>query len=241
MNRKIAVVTGATKGIGYHIAQQLVADGYYVIGTYVSNYDQHTLESLETETFELRHVDATDYDQCNQLCTEIQREFTTISVLVNNAGIVRDGIVLTMTQDDFNQVVDTNLGGSFNMVKAFSKSMLRQKAGCIVNITSVIGVIGNAGQSNYAASKAGLIGFSKSIAKEFAGRNIRVNCVAPGFIETEMTDSLTHDIKTEILRNIALKRFGTPQDVADAVSFLVSEKAQYITGQVINVCGGMVM
>ncbi|CAM3620790.1 3-oxoacyl-[acyl-carrier-protein] reductase [Erysipelothrix urinaevulpis] len=241
MNKKIAIVTGATKGLGLAIAKQLVSDDYYVIGTYISDYPGEYLESIQDKNFELRQVDSSNYDECLEFSKTIKAEFNHVSVLINNAGIVKDKLLISMSPDDFKTVIDVNLTGVFNMTKAFSKGMLRQRFGNIVNITSVIGEIGNVGQANYAASKAGLIGFSKSIAKEFAPRNIRVNCVAPGFIETDMTHNLTDDLKKDILDNIALSQLGKAEDVAHAVSFLVSEQARYITGQVLNVCGGMVI
>ena len=241
MAKKIAIVSGATKGIGLGIARQLVVDGYSVIGTYVQDYDQELISSIEFDGFILRRVDVSDYESCMQFAKNIISEFGGIDTLINNAGIVKDSLVMMMSAQDFNQVMDVNMGGTFNMVKAFSKSMLRKRQGSIVNITSVIGEIGNVGQANYAASKAGVIGFSKSIAKEFAPRGIRVNCVAPGFIATNMTETLDEKTKNNILGVIALSKFGEVEDVAHAVSFLVSDKAKYITGQVLNVCGGMVI
>lgn len=241
MTQQVAIVTGATKGIGYAIAQQLIRDDYLVIGTYVREYDAGFVESLETENFKLMRVDARSYEACESFVSEVSSVYSNISVLVNNAGVVKDDLILRMSPDAFQDVLDVNLTGTFNMVKALSRIMLRQKSGSIVNISSVIGIIGNVGQSNYAASKAGMIGFSKSIAKEFASRNIRVNCVAPGFIETEMTKSLSDSVQDGILNTIALKTFGTVEDVANAVSFLVSDKARYITGQTLNVCGGLVI
>ncbi len=241
MTNKIAIVTGATKGIGLAIARQLESDGYRVYGTYVRDYEQDYVARLETPTFKLHQVDARNLEACDAFIKTVQTEQGRIDVLVNNAGIVKDNLMMRMQATDFTDVVDVNLVGPFNMVKAITKPMMRQKSGAIVNITSVIGVVGNIGQANYAASKAGLIGFSKSIAKEFATRGIRVNCVAPGFIETEMTASLDDAIRKPILDAIALKQFGEPEDIAHAVSFLVSDQAKYITGQTLNVCGGMVI
>lgn len=241
MNKKLAVVTGATKGIGLAIAKQLVSDGFYVIGTYVSDYDQEFLTNLTDDSFELQQVNVSDLEACNKMASEIKERFGSCAVLVNNAGITKDNLLMRMSADDFNNVINTNLGGTFNMTKALSKDMLRNKRGCIINVASVIGLIGNIGQANYAASKAGIIGFSKSLAKELASRNIRVNCVAPGFIQTEMTEVLSDEIKESILANVAMKKFGQASDVANTISFLVSDKANYITGQIINVCGGLVI
>ncbi len=241
MNKRIALISGATKGIGLGIAQKLVQDGYFVIGTYVSDYEPDKIKALENEDFILRQVDSTSLQALENLAKEIKDEYGLVSVLVNNAGIVKDNLLLRMSDDDFKDVIDVNLVGPFNMVKAFSRHLLRSKEASIVNISSVIGLVGNVGQSNYAASKAGLIGFSKSLAKEFASRNVRVNVVAPGFIQTDMTDKLSEGVTEGILEKIALNRLGEIEDVANAVSFLVSDKAKYITGQTLSVCGGMVI
>lgn len=238
---EIAIVTGATKGIGLEIAQTLRDAGYFVIGTYVRDYDPEFISAIQTQNFILKQVDASDYDAVKAFSTEVKKEFGNITVLINNAGVVKDNLILRMSEADFDQVIDVNLKGAFNMTKHFSRQLLRSKEASIVNISSVIGLIGNVGQSNYAVSKAGLIGFSKSLAKEFASRQVRVNCVAPGFIQTEMTDQLSEDIKKEILKNIALNTLGEAKDVANAVKFLVSSDAKYITGQTLNVCGGMVL
>lgn len=238
---KKALVTGASKGIGLAIALQLVEDGYEVYGTYVSTYDQDALDSITQGKFKLLKVDGRDYEASQEFIKTFVKEHGSIDVLVNNAGIVRDGLLMRMKEDDFDSVIDANLKSVFNFTKAVSRPMMRQKQGVIVNITSVIGIVGNLGQANYAASKAGVIGFSKSSAKELASRNIRVNCVAPGYIETSMTQELDQGIQDAIRGQIALGHFGTSQDIADAVSFLVSDKAKYISGQTLNVCGGMVM
>lgn len=238
---KKALVTGASKGIGLAIALQLVEDGYEVHGTYVSTYDQAALDSITQGKFKLLKVDGRDYEASQEFIKSFVKEHGSIDVLVNNAGILRDGLLMRMKEDDFDSVIDANLKSVFNFTKAVSRPMMRQKQGVIVNITSVIGIVGNLGQANYAASKAGVIGFSKSSAKELASRNIRVNCVAPGYIETSMTQELDQGIQDAIRGQIALGHFGTSQDIADAVSFLVSDKAKYISGQTLNVCGGMVM
>ncbi len=241
MHKKIAIVTGASKGIGCAIAKRLVSDGFSVVGTYVSNYTETEIEAITEGLFTLKKVDGRDFEDCQNFIAEVIETYGQIDVLVNNAGIVKDHLMMRMSHDDFVDVLDANLVSAFNMTKHASKSMLRKRSGAIVNISSVIGLIGNAGQANYAASKAGLIGFSKSNAKEFAARNVRVNVVAPGFIETNMTDSLSAEQSGTILEQVALKRFGRVEDIAHAVSFLVSEDSSYITGQVLSVCGGMVI
>lgn len=231
--RPKALVTGATKGIGRAIALQLVSDGYDVVGTYVRDYDIETINSLEEEYFSLIQVDGRDSEAVKQ-CV---KEHGPFEVLVNNAGITKDGLVLRMSEADFRDVLDVNLTASFLMTQAVARGMLRAKKGVIINIASVIGEMGNAGQANYAASKAGLIGFTKSIAKEFGSRGVRANCVLPGFIQTDMTDVLSEELVDGIKSRIVLGELGTVDDVAKAVSFLVS--ANYITGQSLSVCGGL--
>ena len=238
MEKQIVIVTGATKGIGLGIAQQLVEDGFHVLGTYVSDYPQEALDKIQNESFELFRVDGRNLEGIQDFVKETLSKHKSIFGLVNNAGIVKDNLLMRMTEEEFSAVLDVNLVGTFNWVKAVSKSMLRKRTGSIVNIASVIGQMGNVGQANYAASKGGMIAFNKSIAKEFGARNIRCNCIATGFIETEMTDDL--DL-SEYLKNVPLNRTGSVQDVAYAVSFLMSEKSTYISGQTINVDGGMVM
>lgn len=241
MTQKVAIVTGATKGIGLAIANQLVSDGYRVVGTYVSEYSEETLNRITQGNFELVRHNGNDFDATGLLVKNIIKEKGQVDVLVNNAGIVKDDLMMRMKEDAFDDVMQSNLKSVFNFSSAVTRPMMRQKSGVIVNISSVIGLVGNAGQANYAASKAGVIGFSKSLAKEVASRNVRVNCIAPGYIETSMTDALDESIQDGIRQQIAMKRFGTAQNIADAVSFLVSDKAEYITGQTLNVCGGMVM
>ena len=231
--RPKGLVTGATKGIGRAIALQLVSDGYDVVGTYVRDYDIETINSLEEEYFSLIQVDGRDSEAVKQ-CV---KEHGPFEVLVNNAGITKDGLVLRMSEADFRDVLDVNLTASFLMTQAVARGMLRAKKGVIINIASVIGEMGNAGQANYAASKAGLIGFTKSIAKEFGSRGVRANCVLPGFIQTDMTDVLSEELVDGIKSGIVLGELGTVDDVAKAVSFLVS--ANYITGQSLSVCGGL--
>lgn len=239
MTKKIAVVTGATKGIGKAISERLVSDGYFVIGTYVSNYDTDTIRNLENENFKLKQVDSSQHDAVQAFAKEIKSTYGNINVLVNNAGVVRDNLLMMMKESEFDTVIDVNLKGAFNMTKAFTRQLFRSEDASVINIASVIGVMGNVGQSNYAASKAGLIGFSKSLAKEFASRNVRVNVVAPGFIQTDMTDALEDSLKDTILNNIPLMRLGEAQDVADAVSYLA--QAKYVTGQTLSVCGGLLI
>lgn len=238
MEKQIVIVTGATKGIGLGIAQQLVFDGYHVLGTYVSDYSKEALSQIENESFELFQVDGRDLNAVQEFVKEQVKIHKSIYGLVNNAGIVKDQLLMRMSANDFFDVIDVNLVGSFNWVKAVSKYMLRKKEGSIVNMASVIGQIGNAGQANYAASKGGLIAFNKSIAKEFGSRNVRCNCIAPGFIQTEMTADL--DL-SEYLKNVPLNRVGHVKDVAHLTSFLLSDKSSYMSGQTINVDGGMVM
>lgn len=238
MEKQRVIVTGATKGIGLGIAQELIQKGYHVLGTYVSDYPASFLDTLEDESFELFQVDGRDLKAVQDFVKETLKKHPSIHGLVNNAGIVKDNLLMRMSSEDFSDVLDVNLVGTFNWVKAVSKPMIRNRSGSIVNIASVIGQIGNPGQSNYAASKGGMIAFNKSIAKEFGSRNIRCNCVAPGFIQTDMTEDL--DL-SEYLKNVPLNRTGSVQDVANLVSFLLSEKSEYITGQTLNVDGGMVM
>lgn len=241
MDKKIVVVSGATKGIGLEIAKTLSENNYFVIGTHVTNYDKSFLSNLENDNFILKQIDSSDYTKTQDFAKEIKKEYGNITHLINNAGIVKDNLLLMMKEDEFDRVIDVNLKGAFNLTKAFSRQLLRSKNASIVNIASVIGITGNIGQSNYAASKAGLIGFSKSLAKEFASRNLRVNVIAPGFIQTEMTDKLDEETKMAILDKIALNKFGEAKDIANTVKFLISEDAKYITGQTINVCGGMIL
>lgn len=240
----VAIVTGSTRGIGKDIAISLAKEGYNVVINYNSN-EQKALEVKElcdmyNESIIVR-ANVSSMEDSNLLVNKAIEKFGRIDLLVNNAGITKDNLLLRMSEDDFDSVINTNLKGVFNLSKLVSKIMLKQKSGNIINLASVVGITGNAGQANYAASKAGIIGFSKSLAKELASRGIRVNCIAPGFIDTDMTNVLSLEQKTKILSSIPLNKFGTPSDVSNLVLFLASDKASYITGQVINVCGGMVI
>lgn len=241
---KVAIVTGSTRGIGREIAITLAKEGYNVVINYTSN-EQLALEvKAECDKFNEAIIlkgDVSKFDESEGVVIKTMARFGQIDLLVNNAGITKDGLVLRMTEEDFDKVIDVNLKGTFNMAKHVSKVMFKQRFGRIINMTSVIGEVGNAGQANYAASKGGVIALTKSLAKEFAARNITVNAVAPGYVITDMTNLLSEDIKNGILNNILIKRFGEPKDIANVVKFLASDDASYITGQVINVDGGMVL
>lgn len=243
MNGKVALVTGGSRGIGRNIAKILAGEGYNVAITYNSN------EELANEVVrELEHsgVKAACFkanisikDQVDNLISEIEKELGSICVLVNNAGITKDNLLIRMSEDDWDSVMDVNLKGAFLTTKAVARGMMKKRYGKIINISSVVGVMGNAGQGNYSASKAGLIGFTKSMARELASRGIRVNAVAPGFIRTDMTDSLKEEVKEAMLSNIPLGYFAEPEEVSNLVAFLASENSDYITGQVIQIDGGM--
>jgi 3-oxoacyl-[acyl-carrier protein] reductase len=235
---KIALVTGATRGIGKAIATRLKADGAELV---VTGRDEMLLEAWRMEGALTVRADVTDVCQVEELVEAIVKRHSRIDIVVNNAGVTQDGLLMRMSDDDWNKVIDTNLTGVFNVCRAIIRPMLKHRKGRIVNISSVIGVTGNAGQTNYAASKAGVIGFSKALAKEVASRNILVNVVAPGYIDTEMTQALTEEQRNEILRMIPLGRTGQGEDVASLVHYLVSEQNQYITGQTIHCDGGLVI
>ena len=242
---KVALITGATRGIGKAIAMALAKEGFDIAINYrIENEDmintKKEIEELNVKCLMVRG-DVSEFNECKTFVDEIIKEYGNIDVLVNNAGITKDTLLLRMTPEDFNSVIDVNLVGTFNVTKNVAPYMIKAKSGRIINISSVVGVSGNAGQSNYSASKAGIIGFTKSLAKELGSRNILVNAVAPGFIETNMTDVLKEEVKEEIAKQIPLKRMGKTEDVAKVVKFLVSEDSAYITGQVINVDGGMLM
>ena len=242
---KVAFITGATRGIGKSIALKLASCGYDIAINYRTENDDLTELLNEIKEFNVRCIavcgDVSDFEACTNMIKQIISEFEKIDVLVNNAGITRDMLLMRMKESDFTDVIDVNLVGTFNITKNVIPYMMKQKNGRIINISSVLGITGNAGQTNYSASKAGIIGFTKSLAKEVGSRNILVNAVAPGFIQTDMTNILKDEIKQELIKNIPLKRFGNATDVANVVKFLASEESSYITGQVINIDGGMVM
>ena len=242
---KIALVTGASRGIGKAIAVALAAAGADVAVNYAGNKAAAEAVAAEIEAMGrkvlLLQGDVAQLEVCTEMIDAVIKEFGRIDILVNNAGITRDNLLMRMKEEDWDAVLNTNLKGVFNCTKAAVKYMMKQRAGRIVNITSVVGVTGNAGQANYAASKAALIGMSKSLAQEMAPRGITVNCVAPGFIQTAMTDVLNEGQKEKILASIPQGRMGTPDDIAAAVSYLASEEARYVTGQTLHVNGGMAM
>jgi 3-oxoacyl-[acyl-carrier protein] reductase len=243
LSGKTALVTGASKGIGKGIAEKLAAQGANVAFTYLSSVEKGQALEQELQKYGTKikgyRSDASDYKAADELIAEVVKEFGSLDIVVNNAGITRDGLLMRMSEEQFNEVIRINLNSVFNITKACQRQMLKQRSGSIINISSVVGVKGNAGQSNYAASKAGIIGFTKSIALELGSRSIRCNAIAPGFIETEMTGALPEETVKQWREAIPLKRGGTAEDVANCVLFLASDLSTYITGQVINVDGGM--
>lgn len=244
-DKKVALVTGASRGIGAAIAKRLAAAGIFVVINYRGARERaaavHAEITAAGGTAALRQGDVADFTACEAMITEIVKTYGRLDILVNNAGITRDNLLLKMSEAEFDEVLRTNLKGAFNTTRFAVRTMLRQKSGRIINIASVVGVTGNAGQANYAASKAGLIGLTKSVAREVAKKGIRVNAVAPGFIATDMTAGLPEAVKTATLVQIPAGAYGTADDVAAAVAFLAAEEAGYITGQVLNVDGGMAM
>jgi len=240
---KTALVTGASRGIGRGIAIEMAKQGANIAFTYLSSPEKAA--TLETELADLGvkakgyQSDASDFKAAEDLINAVVNEFTTLDIVVNNAGITRDNLLMRMSEEQFDEVIKTNLKSVFNVIKACQRPMLKQRSGSIINMTSIVGVKGNAGQANYAASKAGIIGFTKSIAQELGSRNIRCNAIAPGFIETEMTDVLNQDTVKMWREQIPMKRGGTPLDIANACIFLASDLSTYITGQTLHVNGGL--
>jgi 3-oxoacyl-[acyl-carrier protein] reductase len=243
LENKTALITGANRGIGRAIALRFASEGANIAFTDIA-YDDNS-KSLEQEVQKLGlkckgyASDASSYADTEKLVEEVQKDFTTIDILVNNAGITRDNLLMRMTEADWDLVIKVNLKSVFNFVKCVQKVMLKQKFGSIINMSSVVGIEGNGGQSNYSASKAGIIGFTKSVAQELGSRNIRCNAIAPGFIATDMTSKLPDEIREGWVQKIPLRRIGLPEDIANVSVFLASELSSYVTGQVIPVCGGM--
>jgi len=243
LENKTALVTGASRGIGRAIAMKFAEEGADVAFTFLSSVEKGQALVAELEAFGVKakgyRSDASDFQAADQLITDVVADFGKLDVLVNNAGVTRDALLMRMSEEQWDTVMNVNLKSVFNLTKAAIKTMMRAKSGSIINITTVVGIMGNAGQANYAASKAGIIGFSKSVALELGSRNIRSNAVAPGFIETEMTDALEEKALEAWKQSIPLKRGGKPEEVADACVFLGSDMSRYITGQVLQVDGGM--
>lgn len=245
LQNKVALITGASRGIGREIAKKFAEQGANVAFTYLSSVEKGQALETELSAYGIKakgyRSDASDYASAEQLVVDVVADFGTLDILVNNAGITRDTLLMRMSEDQWDEVMRVNLKSVFNLTKAATKPMMRAKSGSIINITSVVGLMGNAGQSNYSASKAGIIGFTKSIAKELGSRNIRSNAIAPGFIETEMTGELNEKALEDWLKNIPLKRAGQGDEVANACVFLASDMSKYITGQTLQVDGGMLM
>lgn len=243
IEKKVAVITGANTGIGKVIAKTLAASGYLAVVNWLFNEEKadevkSEIEAAGGECY-LLYGDVSDFTKASEMMEHVFKKFGRLDVLVNNAGITRDQLILRMTEQEFDDVIRINLKGTFNCIKGVSKRMLKQRFGKIINMASIVGITGNIGQVNYSASKAGVIGLTKTLAKEFAARNIQVNAIAPGFIETSMTDKIPEKIREEMIAAIPLQRMGKPQDIANAVAFLASDLSDYITGQIIQVDGGM--
>ncbi len=243
LDNKVVIITGASRGIGKGIAEVFAQHGAHVAFTYSSSAESALALEKDLSSYGVNakayQSDASSFAAAQTLVDEVIKDFGTVDVLINNAGITKDNLLMRISEEDFDKVIEVNLKSVFNMTKAVQRVMLKNRAGSIINMSSVVGVKGNAGQSNYAASKAGVIGFSKSVALELGSRNIRCNAVAPGFIETEMTAKLSEEVVQGWRENIPLKRGGTTQDVANTCLFLASDMSTYVTGQVINVDGGM--
>jgi 3-oxoacyl-[acyl-carrier protein] reductase len=243
MEGKVALITGATRGIGKGVALKLAEQGADVAFTFMSSMEKAKVVEDELTALGVRakgyRSDAADYGAAEQLIGDVVKDFGRIDAVVNNAGITRDGLLMRMSEENWDEVMNTNLKSVFNITKSVQPIFLKQRSGSIINMSSIVGVRGNAGQSNYAASKAGIIGFTKSIAQELGSRNIRCNAIAPGFIETEMTGELGEEVMKEWLKSIPLKRPGTTEDVANAVLFLASDLSTYVSGQTLSVCGAM--
>tara|TARA_B100001287_G_scaffold181434_1_gene152974 strand:+ start:1001 stop:1747 length:747 start_codon:yes stop_codon:yes gene_type:complete len=243
LNNKVAVITGASRGIGKGIAKKFALNGASIAFTFVSS--EQKAKEFENELKNLGvnakgyKSNAGDFNDAQSLIDQIIKDFGQIDILINNAGITKDGLLMRMSEENWDDIMEINLKSVFNLTKASLRTFLKQKSGSIINMSSIVGVQGNAGQSNYAASKAGIIGFTKSIAQEIGSRNIRCNAIAPGFIATEMTDALGDDVINKWVENIPLKRPGTTEDVANCCLFLASDMGSYVSGQVISVCGGM--
>lgn len=239
--KKIALVTGATRGIGKAIAESLVSANYFVIGTATSENGTATIQSFLGDNGDAFVLNVSDAESIESVLKLISEKYGAISVLVNNAGITKDQLLMRMKDEDWSDVITTNLTSIYKLSKAVMRDMMKARFGRIVNITSIVGVTGNAGQTNYAAAKAGVIGFTKSMAIEVASRGITVNCVAPGFIDTDMTKDLPEAVKESLLKSIPMNTLGKPEDIANAVKFLAAEETSYITGETIHVNGGMFM
>ena len=240
---KTVIVTGAAKGIGKAIAIAFAKEGCNIVLNYHSSVSDETVKEIEEQGVKCMPVqgDVSDFDFAKNLIRDVKKEFGSIDVLVNNAGITKDMLLMRMSEEQFDSVINTNLKGSFNMIRHASSVMLKQRSGAIINMSSVSGVAGNIGQANYAASKAGVIGLTKSAAKELASRGVTVNAIAPGFIETDMTDVLSERVKENTAKMIPMGSFGKPEDIAKTAAFLASDGARYITGQILSVDGGMSM
>ena len=245
MEKKVALVTGAGRGIGRQIALTLAKEGMFVVVNFNGSREraQEVVDTIKADGGDgvIYQCNVSDFAQTENMVKDLVKTYGHVDVLVNNAGITRDGLIMKMSEEDFDAVIETNLKGCFNTIRHLSRQMLKQRSGKIINIASVSGVLGNVGQANYAASKAGIIGLTKTMARELASRGITVNAIAPGFIHTEMTEVLSDAVKQSAVAQIPLGKFGETEDIAEMAAFLASDKAKYITGQVIHVDGGMAM